>query len=137
MKNKIAYAEEQISEYLTAMERQEVPIDTLKEKLEAYQQLKQKYETQREELRAEELEQKTLTDPDSRKMKNNGAINICYNVQAVVDSKNHFAIDAAATNDINDLNQLSPMAPDAKELLSVREMSVDADTPYGGNYTLF
>ncbi|MCD7905263.1 MAG: hypothetical protein LUG24_06765 [Clostridiales bacterium] len=56
MKNKIAYAEEQISEYLTAMERQKVPIDTLKEKLEAYQQLKQKYETQREELRAEGLE---------------------------------------------------------------------------------
>ncbi|MCD7905262.1 MAG: hypothetical protein LUG24_06760 [Clostridiales bacterium] len=49
-------------------------------------------------------------------MKNNGAINICYNVQAVVDSKNHFAIDAAATNDINDLNQLLPMASDAKEL---------------------
>lgn len=43
-------------------------------------------------MRTERLEQKTLTDPDSRRMKNSGAMDICYNVQAAVDGSNHFAV---------------------------------------------
>lgn len=54
-------------------------------------------------------------------MKNNGSLDICYNVQSVVDGKNHFVIDAIATNDINDQNQLSHMALDAKKLLNKRQ----------------
>ncbi len=130
LEKKIAYAEEQIEIYLAAMEQQNGTNVSLKEKLEAYQQLKEKYETQREELRTEGLEQKTLTDPDSRRMKNNGALDICYNVQASIDSRNHFAIDAIVTNDINDLNQLSTMATGAKELVEPDEMAVIADTGY-------
>ncbi len=130
LEKKIAYAEEQIETYLAAMEQRDGTDMAIKEKLEAYQQLKEKYETQREELRAEGIEQKTLTDPDSRRMKNNGAMDICYNVQAAIDGRNHFAIDAAVTNDINDLNQLSTMATDAKELVKPDEMVVIADTGY-------
>ncbi len=130
LEKKIAYAEEQIEIYLAAMEQQNGTNVSIKEKLEAYQQLKEKYETQREELRTEGLEQKTLTDPDSRRMKNNGALDICYNVQAAIDGSNHFAIDAVVTNDINDLNQLSTMATGAKELVEPDEMAVIADTGY-------
>ena len=130
LEKKIAYAEEQIELYLASMEQQERTDATIREKLDAYQKLKEKYEAQKEELRAEGLEQKTLTDPDSRRMKNNGALDICYNVQAVVDSSNHFAIDAVVTNDINDENQLSTMAADAQELVEPDEMTVLADTGY-------
>ncbi len=131
LEKKIAYAEEQIEIYLAAMEKQDqTDIIAIKEKLDAYKQLKKRYETQREELRAEGVEQKTLTDPDSRRMKNNGAMDICYNVQAAIDGSNHFAIDAVVTNDINDLNQLSTMAADAKELVKPDEMAVIADTGY-------
>ena len=130
LEKKIAYAEEQIEIYLAAMEQQNGTDVSIKEKLEAYQQLKEKYETQREELRIEGLEQKTLTDPESRRMKNNGALDICYNVQAAIDGSNHYAIDAVVTNDINDLNQLSAMAADAKELIEPDEMALIADTGY-------
>lgn len=130
LEKKIAYAEEQIELYLAAMEQQDGIDVAIKEKLEAYQRLKEKYEAQKEELSTEGLEQKTLTDPDSRRMKNNGALDICYNVQAVVDSTNHFVINAVATNDINDLNQLSTMAADAKDLVEPDEMAVLADTGY-------
>ncbi len=60
---------------------------------------------------------KSLTDPDSRRMKNNGSLDICYNVQSVVDAKNHFVVDISTTNDINDQNQLYTMAQKASELL--------------------
>lgn len=130
LEKKIAYAEEQIEAYLAAIECQGKPKDLLKEKLESYQVLKKQYEKQKEELHAEGLEQKTLTDPDSRRMRNNGALDICYNVQSVVDGKHHFVVDAVATNDINDQSQLSPMAMTAKELLTPEEMTVLADTGY-------
>ena len=115
---------------MAAIECEEEPDDRLKEKLEAYQELKKKYEFQKEELRNEGLEQKTLTDPGSRRMKNNGSLDICYNVQSVVDGKCHFVVDAVATNDINDQSQLSSMALSAKQLLAPEEMAVLVDTDY-------
>lgn len=130
LETKIAYAEEQIKSYLAAMEHQNEDDAALAKKLETYQKLKAEYEAKQEELRSEGLEQKSLTDPDSRRMKNNGALDICYNVQAVIDSKHHFAIEAEATSDINDLNQLSPMAQKAKELVEPEEMAAVADTGY-------
>ena len=63
-------------------------------------------------------------------MKNNGSLDICYNVQSVVDSQNHFVIDISTTNDINDQNQLYVMAKNATELLDVENPTVIADTGY-------
>lgn len=82
------------------------------------------------ELKDEGLEQKSLTDPDSRRMKNNGSLDICYNVQSVVDAKNHFVVDISTTNDINDQNQLYTMAQKASELLEKESSTVLADTGY-------
>ena len=63
-------------------------------------------------------------------MKNNGSLDICYNVQSAVDAQNHFIIDISTTNDINDQNQLYVMAKDATELLNTEECTVVADTGY-------
>ena len=71
-----------------------------------------------------------MTDPDSRRMKNNGSLDICYNVQSVVDAKNHFVVDISTTNDINDQNQLYTMAQKASELLEKESSTVLADTGY-------
>ena len=84
----------------------------------------------KQELKNENLEQKSLTDTDSRRMKDNGSLDICYNVQSAVDSKNHFVIDISTTNDINDQNQLYVMAKDATELLETEDTTVLADTGY-------
>ena len=52
-----------------------------KKKLEDYQELKKQYLQQKQELSNEGLEQKSLTDPDSRRMKNNGECKIfCVNL---------------------------------------------------------
>ena len=126
---KIAYAESQINAYLLAMEKNDVSED-YKEKLEKYQELKKQYIEQKQKLKEEGLEQKSLIDTDSRRMKNNGSLDICYNVQSVVDAKNHFVIDIATTNDINDQNQLYIMAKDSSNLLAVENPIIIADTGY-------
>lgn len=127
---KIEYAEAQINAYLMAIEKEDVANDDFKEKLKSYQNLKEQYLLQKQELKNENLEQKSLTDPDSRRMKNNGSLDICYNVQSVVDSQNHFVIDISTTNDINDQNQLYVMAKDATDLLETEDTTVLADTGY-------
>jgi transposase len=127
---KIAYAEEQINAYLMAIEKDDSASEDFKEKLQQYQELKSEYLEQKEELKTEGLEQKSLTDPDSRRMKNNGSLDICYNIQSVVDAENHFVIDISTTNDINDQNQLYIMAKDSADLLDVNDSTVIADTGY-------
>jgi transposase len=127
---KIAYAEEQINAYLMAIEKDDSVSEDFKEKLQQYQELKSQYLEQKEELKTEGLEQKSLTDPDSRRMKNNGSLDICYNIQSVVDAENHFVIDISTTNDINDQNQLYIMAKDSADLLEVNDSTVIADTGY-------
>ncbi|MGI6500949.1 MAG: IS1182 family transposase [Anaerostipes sp.] len=127
---KIEYADAQINAYLMSMEKEDTITDAFAEKLQRYKELKEQYLAQKEELKKEGLEQKSLTDTDSRRMKNNGSLDICYNIQSVVDSKNHFVIDISTTNDINDQNQLYAMAKDASELLDLNSPTVIADTGY-------
>jgi transposase len=127
---KIAYAEEQINAYLMEIEKDDSVSEDFKEKFQQYQKLKSQYLEQKEELKTEGLEQKSLTDPDSRRMKNNGSLDICYNIQSVVDAENHFVIDISTTNDINDQNQLYIMAKDSADLLDVNDSTVIADTGY-------
>ena len=78
----------------------------------------------------EGLEQKSLTGPDSRRMKTNGSLDICYNVQYVVDSKNPFVVDISITNDISDQNQLYAMEQKASKVLEKESSTVLADTGY-------
>lgn len=113
-----------------AIEKDDESNENFNEKLKMYQSLKTQYLEQKQELKEEGLEQKSLTDTDSRRMKNNGSLDICYNVQSVVDAQNHFVIDISTTNDINDQNQLYVMAKDAVELLDVGNPTVIADTGY-------
>lgn len=127
---KIEYAEAQINAYLMAMEKDDTSNENFKEKLQQYQNLRKKYLAQKQELKNEALEQKSLTDTDSRRMKNNGSLDICYNVQSVVDAQNHFVIDISTTNDINDQNQLYVMAKDCADLLETEMSTVIADTGY-------
>lgn len=129
LNKKIEYAEEQIHKYLNGMNTPDED-SAYSEKLKKYLELKADYEKQKQGLKDDGLEQRTLIDKDSRRMKNNGKLEVCYNVQSVVDSKNHFVIDAVAVNDVNDLNQLSSMALNAKKLLCKRKMKVLADTGY-------
>jgi hypothetical protein len=74
--------------------------------------------------------QKSTTDPESRLMKNNGKLDVCYNVQTAVDSKSHLIADFTVTDNCNDLGLLIPMASTAKDALEIKTLEVVADKGY-------
>ena len=115
-------AEEAVEKEKTAEEISRI-IKDLKERKELYQG----YE---EELKATGETQKSLTDSDSRLMKANGKMEVCYNVQTAVDSKNKLIAEFEVTNKTSDLNQMAPMAGKVKEILEVEEIAVTADAGY-------
>lgn len=73
---------------------------------------------------------RSLTDPDSRPMMSGGHIEICYNVQTVVDAKHKLIAAEDVTNDASDRDQLAPMASGAQEVLDAHEPVVVADRGY-------
>ena len=138
---KIEYIEKQITEYMKELENacddainqpltEDINIETIKEKIKIYEQKKEEHQNMQKNMKAKEIKQVALTDPDSRGMKNNGRGEISYNVQTAVDSKNCLIVDCEVVNDINDLNQLSNMSANAKKTLNKRKLTVVADTGY-------
>jgi transposase len=72
----------------------------------------------------------SLTDPDSRSMPVGQGVDVCYNVQSVVDEKHKLIVVADVTNDVTDQAQLSVMAKEAKAVLGVESLEAVADTGY-------
>lgn len=100
----------------------------LKGKLEKLKKKKDKYESLMARLKATGEKEVSLTDPDSRMMRSsNGKVEVCYNIQSAVDSKEHLIADYDVTNSSSDYNQLSSMAKGAKEALGVDRLDVTAD----------
>ena len=139
---KIEYIEKQIDNYMKELETscdeaadittitKNISVEAIKEKIKIYEQKKEDHQNIQKDMKAKGLKQFSLTDPDSRGMKNNGRGEICYNVQTAVDSKNSLIVDCEVVNDINDLNQLSNMSANAKRTLNKRKLTVVADTGY-------
>jgi len=114
--------EDKVEKDKTAVEIQKI-IKGLKERRETYKAYGKELEENRET-------QKSLTDPDSRLMLSNGKMDVCYNVQTAVDSKNKLIAEFEVTNNTNDLNQITPMAGKVKEMLETETIAVAADMGY-------
>jgi transposase len=102
----------------------------LREKIEVLKQRKKKYEGDRRALKRSGETQLSETDPESRLMKQQGAMKVCYNAQIAVDAKHHLIVAADVVNQLNDEQQLAPMALAAKEVLEVETLEVAADAGY-------
>lgn len=75
-------------------------------------------------------DQVSLTDPDSRRMKSRGRVEVCYNAQIALDPKHALIVAFDVTNEENDQKQLGPMALAAKEVLEVKQLEAIADSGY-------
>jgi len=93
---------------------------------------KSDYEGYMQEIRESGDTQIALTDPESRLMMSNGKMDVCYNIQTAVDSKNKLIAEFDVGNNAQDKNQLSPMATKAKENLGVEKLAAVADAGYDG-----
>jgi transposase len=105
-----------------------VKVDRLREKLAKLEEKKQEYVRAQNLMRATEQKEVSFTDSDSRlMMAGSQKLDVCYNVESAVDSKNHLVVDYDITNDANDRYQLAGMAQKAKTILEVEKLDVTAD----------
>ncbi len=101
----------------------EQKISYLKSKLAEFNEIKEKVEAHPDKQISE-------TDPDSRLMKTrNYERQVCYNVQSVVDTKNHLILAHDVTN-TPDCGQLTEMTKQAQSALGQKGITVIADKGY-------
>ena len=139
LKERLARIEEKIKEYMSKLDDADQKEDTVESKdsseeiagiISEFKERKELYLGYSDELKQSGESQKSLTDPDSRKMLNNGKMDICYNVHTAVDSKNCLITEFSITNSSTDHNQATPLAEKAKEILEINELTVVVDAGY-------
>lgn len=133
--------EESIQRYLDALDTADrtQPIE-VQAKTERLQGKIQKMRQRLQELQAVKAQLETLpdrqisqTDPDARAMTTysaKGTALVGYNVQAVVDTKNHLIVAHEVTNNGSDRAQLSVMALAARDAMGKRKLKAIADRGY-------
>lgn len=99
----------------------------LREKIGTLEEKKHEYNRAQNQMKETGQKEVSLTDPDSRLMKNNQKLEVCYNTVTAIDSKNKLAVDYEVTNNAVDQGQLCPMAESAKEVLDVEHIDTTAD----------
>jgi len=139
---RLRHVEEKITRYLKEMEendraeqedksdsnRSGAKVDGLREKISKLEERRQEYIRAQDRMKETGQREVSLTDPDSRLMKiDSQKLDVCYNAESAVDSKNHLVVDYDVTNDPNDRYQLARMAREAKETLEVERLDVTAD----------
>ena len=73
------------------------------------------YESYQQEINETSINEISTTDPDARLMAvNNNEVDVCYNVQTVVDSKHKLVVDCDVINNPKDHGQLIKMSKRAK-----------------------
>jgi transposase len=103
----------------------------LKKRLDEMEENKKELSKRSKQLEKSGRREISLTDPDSRLMKNNHRFELCYNSEASVDEKNKLIVDYDVVNEPNDEKQLAPMATRTKNALGVDELDVVADQGFG------
>jgi transposase len=105
-----------------------VKIERIRKELAKLKEKKQEYVRAQNLMRETGQKEVSITDPDSRLMMADcQKLDVCYNVESAVDSKNHLVVDYDITNDANDRYQLAGMAQKAKTILEVEKLDVTAD----------
>jgi transposase len=114
----------------TAATPETTAVAGLPEKLAQVRARQAEYQTLLTQLETSGATQVTLTDPESRRMKDRHGVQVGYNAQIAVDAKHHLLVTTAVTNEGNDEHQLGPMARAAQAELGVTTLSVVADAGY-------
>src|SRR5215210_3374373 len=135
----LAYIENKAEEYIKELdncdaledkEAAELKKKDVTKKIDELDERKKNYKQLEEKLKESGQKQISLVDEESRSLPiKDGITDVCYNVQAVGDSK-HSLIVAFDTMNSTDQGQLSVMADKAMEALGVKEITALADKGY-------
>ena len=135
---RIKEIEQQINTYLEQLDENDKKEETMKEptreeileKIKVIKARKARYENLKAKMEETGENQISEVDPDSRLMRNNHKMDVCYNVQTAVDEKNKLIIDYEVTNEACDINQLGNMAIKAQKTLGKENIDILADKGY-------
>ena len=138
MQRRMAMLEENIAQYLTAMDtadRAEPEVAQLKkgrlqDKIKALREQMQQLKALEEQMMTNPDQQLSLTDPDARSMKTRGGGIVGYNVQTAVDAQHHLIVAHEIVTEGSDRDQLAKMAEYARESTGIKELTVVADRGY-------
>lgn len=140
----LKYIDEKVSEYLKALESEDKEVEVeikpkysmeeLKERIKKLKERKEFYETLDKQLKDNDINEISTTDPDARMMDNKkNGLEVNYNVQIAADSKNKLIIETEVTNSPCDQGHLNSMVQASKEELGLSEkdkIEVLADKGY-------
>jgi transposase len=130
LKDALARVQAGIDDWLDGMDGADVAEEGRDDRLEALLGHRADLEALRERMEEEGLAQISLTDPDSKRMRDRGRSDVCYNVQCAVDDRHHLMVGFAVTDSCVDKNLLLPMAASAAEALQTDTLVVMADAGY-------
>lgn len=129
----LAYIDERIGQYMRDLDEgdlDEAETARVNQKLSGHRIQKRKYKKLEKQLRDSEQEQISTTDPDARSMVIHGqVVEVCFNVQTVVDDKHNLVVEYLPTNR-NDKKALLSMARRAKVAMGINTVTVLADKGY-------
>jgi hypothetical protein len=134
---RLKQTEEKIAEYLKEMDKNDttdsdedesIKVNELKEKIGQLEEEKQRYEQIQNQMKATGQKEISLVDPDSRLMRvDSQRLDVCYNIQTSVDSKQHLIVDYDVINNSTDHHQLTVGAIATKQMLEVDRLEVVSD----------
>ena len=108
----IADAQEDADE--AAAKAETLTREEIEAKYKEAQERLEKYRQYREYMEKNNLTQLSLTDGDSRLMKNKNGMEVSFNVQTAVDSEKHLMMDYVVTNRVTDHGMLAPTLEEIK-----------------------
>jgi transposase len=131
----LEHIDAKIAEYLQALDTADSETPTrpdltgaeLQQRIAQFRERKQYYQEVQQRLVASGESQISLTDPDSRSMPVAQGVDVCYNVEMVVDSKHKLIVTHEVTMAVTDKDQLAPMVKAAKQVLEVEQLDAVAD----------
>jgi len=138
----LKYIEEKSEEYLKALDEGDneseinprYSVEQLKGKIKELEKRKEFYRDLEQKIENSGDNEISTTDPDARMMDNKkNGLEVNYNVQIAVDSKNKLILATEVTNKPSDQGHLNDMAQAAKETLGIGEkdtLEVTADKGY-------
>lgn len=140
VKEYLAQIEERLASYLQELDQADqsegaaqpskLSAPELQAKIERLKTRQTKYQSYLKRMEDSGQSQLSLTDPDSRAMPKSPKAPVAYNVQSVVDSKQHLIVAQDVINEVTDRDQLSPMALAGKQMLAVEQVKAVADKGY-------
>lgn len=136
----LAYIDEKIDQYVSELDAGDLGEDEstrLEKKVANYRKQKRKYRKLGKQLNDSGQEQISTTDSDARSMVVHGqVVEVCFNVQTVVDDKHNLIVEYNHTN-LNDKKALLEMARRAKKAMNVRTITAIADKGYQNGEQLY